>query len=44
LGSKIGLVLAVFGGALYIIAGVTNSVSQQLLNMPCLGMVGLKDA
>jgi len=31
LGSKIGLALAVVRGALYIIAGVTNSVSQQVL-------------
>ncbi len=33
LGSKIGLVLAVVGGLLYIIAGITLSVSQQVLNM-----------
>ena len=32
MGSKTGLVLAVVGGALYIIAGVTNSVSRQVLN------------
>ncbi len=33
LGSKIGLVHAVVGGALYIIAGLTLSVSQQVLSI-----------
>ncbi len=33
MGSKIGLLLAVVGGTLYIIAGLTLSVSQQVLNM-----------
>ncbi len=33
MGSKIGLILAVVGGSLYIIAGVTNSVSPQVLNI-----------
>jgi hypothetical protein len=33
LGSKIGLALAIAGGALYIIYGVATSVSQQVLNI-----------
>ncbi len=33
MGSKIGLILAIVGGALYIIAGLTLSVSQQVLDI-----------
>jgi hypothetical protein len=33
LGSKIGLALAIAGGALYIIYGVATSISQQVLNI-----------
>jgi hypothetical protein len=33
LGSKIGLALALVGGALYLIAGITNAVSPQVLNI-----------
>ncbi len=33
MGSKIGLVLAIVGGALYIVYGITASVSQQVLSI-----------